>query len=66
MPGTPIDIEEVLSQTRPSDFHIFVADVVKSLIQLTGTFSIVPLVGLVFQLGFRKLFLFPSRCSSWL
>ena len=27
---TAIDIEEVLSQTRYSDFHIFVADVVKS------------------------------------
>ena len=28
--ATAIDIEEVLSQTRHSDFHIFVADVVKS------------------------------------
>ena len=28
--ATAIDIEEVLSQIRPSDFHIFVADVVKS------------------------------------
>ena len=28
--ATAIDIEEVLSQTRRSDFHIFVADVVKS------------------------------------
>ena len=28
--ATAIGIEEVLSQTRPSDFHIFVADVVKS------------------------------------
>ena len=30
MPGTAIDIEEVLSQTHTSDYHIFVADVVKS------------------------------------
>ena len=28
--STALDIEEVLSQTRRSDFHIFVADVVKS------------------------------------
>ena len=28
--ATSIDIEEVLSHARPSDFHIFVADVVKS------------------------------------
>ena len=28
--ATAIDIEEVLSQTRHSDFHIFVAHVVKS------------------------------------
>ena len=28
--ATSIDIEEVLSQARHSDFHIFVADVVKS------------------------------------
>ena len=28
--ATALDIEEVLSQTRHSDFHIFVADVVKS------------------------------------
>ena len=28
--ATSIDIEEVLSHTRHSDFHIFVADVVKS------------------------------------
>ena len=28
--ATSIDIEEVLSRSRPSDFHIFVADVVKS------------------------------------
>ena len=28
--STAVDIEEVLSQTRHSDFHIFVADVVKS------------------------------------
>ena len=28
--ATSIDIEEVLSHTRQSDFHIFVADVVKS------------------------------------
>ena len=28
--ATSIDIEEVLSRIRPSDFHIFVADVVKS------------------------------------
>ena len=28
--STAIDIEEVLSQTHTSDYHIFVADVVKS------------------------------------
>ena len=33
---TAIDIEEVLSHTRHSDFHIFVADVVKSFDTVDG------------------------------
>ena len=53
--ATSIDIEEVLSHARHSDFHIFVADVVKSFDTVDRTFLIVLLVDLV-PAWFRRVY----------
>ena len=50
--ATSIDIEEVLSHARHSDFHIFVADVVQSFDTVDRTFLTTLLVDLVSQPGF--------------
>ena len=55
--ATALDIEEVLSQTGHSDFHIFVADVLNILTLLIVIFLIVPLADLVSLPGF-------VRCTS--
>ena len=50
--ATTVDIEEVLSNTRQGDFHIFVADVVKSFDTVDR--DILPWEDLDFQLDFKR------------
>ena len=63
--STTLDIEEILSNARQGDFHIFVADVVKSFDTVDRDIldcALVERLGLPER--FRRVYFFPQRRSS--